>query len=62
MDVYLSIIARISEPDAIETLKIKETGFTHVPEMMKEKSKIEDNPWSEMLVGQALDEIFNVFQ
>ena len=47
MDVYLSIIARISEPDAVETLKIKDKGFTNVPELMKQKSKIEDNPWSE---------------
>ena len=29
---------------------------------MKNKSKIEDNPWSEQLVGQALDEIFRVLQ
>ena len=61
MDVYLSIIARISEPDAVETLKIKGEGFTNVPEIMKQKSKIEDNPYSEQLVGQALDEIFRVF-
>ena len=47
MDVYLSIIARISEPDAVETMKIKSQGFTNVPEIMKNKSKIEDNPWSE---------------
>lgn len=47
MDVYLSIIARVSEPDAIETLKIKNQGFTNVPEIMKNKSKIDDNPSSE---------------
>ena len=51
MDVYLSIVARISEPDAVETLKIKDKGFTNVPEIMKQKSKIEDNPYSEQLVG-----------
>ena len=62
MDVYLGIIARISEPDAVETLKIKEKGFTNVPEIMKQKSKIEDNPWSEKLIGQALDEVFRVLQ
>ena len=47
MDVYLSIIARVSESDAIETLKIKNSGFTNVPEIMKNKSKIDDNPSSE---------------
>ena len=29
---------------------------------MKNKSKIGDNPWSDQLVGQALDEIFRVLQ
>ena len=30
--------------------------------MLKQKSSITDNPWSELLVGQALDEIFRIFQ
>ena len=47
MDVFLSIVARISETDAVETLRIKDKSFTDVPELMKQKSKIEDNPWSE---------------
>ena len=61
MDVYLAIIARISEPDALETIKIKQEGFTAIPEILKQKSAIQDNPYCELLVGQALDEIFRCF-
>ena len=35
MDVYLAIIARLSETDAVETIKIKKQGFTKVPKLMK---------------------------
>ena len=59
-DVYLAIIARIAESDEVETINIKKDGFTNIPEMSKNKSVLDHN-WSELLVGQALDEMFRIF-
>ena len=40
-DVYLAIIARITESDAVETIQIKKDGFTSIPEIAKKKSVLD---------------------
>ena len=32
-DVYLAIVARISESDAVQTMQLKPKGFTDIPEI-----------------------------
>ena len=54
-DVYLAIVARISESDTVETMQIGTT----IPEIAKSKSVLDQN-WSELLVSQVFDEMFRI--
>ena len=56
----MAIIARISESDAIEAIKLESKEVKQSPTIAKIKSVI-DQDWSEQLVGQALDEMFRIF-
>ena len=60
-DVYLAIVSRITESDDVQTMKLKETGFTDIPEISRKKSVLDDDI-SELIVGEALNEFFKVFQ
>ena len=57
-DVYLAIISRITQEDDIENVSVQ-TGMTSVPMLMKKKSILDSS--GEVLLGQALYEIFRSF-
>ena len=60
LDVYLAILARISENDAVQTIKLQSQGASAVVDLVKSKSVL-DQDWSEQLVGQVLNEIYRIF-
>ena len=55
----MAIVARISENDIVQMMKLKTVteGSTSIPEISKKKSIVDENA-AELLVNQALNEIF----
>ena len=60
IDIFFSIVARITDAKEMKAVNLKEGGFTSVPKLSRMVTIVDQN-YSQMIVSQAINEIFRSF-
>jgi hypothetical protein len=60
IDIFFSIVARITDAKEIKSVELKRGGFTSIPKLARTTTVIDAN-YGELIVSKAINELFRIF-